>query len=409
MSKTDEKYYNENKQLFDIIKKRQEVLSSFKAINNEKNINQGEIQDARETRRVRNIETKQKSGLSATQRNRLRYIEEMGRRRQEGFRENETRTRSSNFDKQTRQIKILNEKYYNQDFGYKGIHLNLNYNGVPVEIQLQTENSLKLKIESDLFYEKYRSKTNLSDKEIFQKNIEQSNYIKKWNHLLDDNAFKALRAEVSSVYVPANSSSPVGLANSQPATGLVGLVQEPSTNSRNESFVNLNNRRVIVTSNNSTSSSSLSSESISQTRKNNNQRTYIEIVKDSASLRHNKVYNLKTINDLINNALTNIMNKFSNAKSVRIPNGKSNLINKSFKEINLAEDLDLAANNVANMIKESIIIFDNGVGNSIQQVKIGDFGHNEVLRKQSNIYAYISKQNCKDRHVIPKALTIFDF
>ena len=116
------------------------------------------------------------------------------------------------------------------DDGYKGIHLNLSYEGIPVEIQLHTKESWKLKTESDLFYEKYRSIdiSKLSLEQVQEKNKLEKLYIQKWNYLLDNQEFKALRAEVSSLN--DSKSSSLG-SSSQPYKGEDTSFQTPSLNS----------------------------------------------------------------------------------------------------------------------------------------------------------------------------------
>lgn len=88
----------------------------------------------------------------------------------------------------------------------------------------------------------------------------------KW--LLEEQDFKALRAEVSSL---KNSISSSLGSISENETGLDVKVQEEPSNSLNGNVEISNNRPVGVNTNSlrSTSSSSLSSESISQTRKIN--------------------------------------------------------------------------------------------------------------------------------------------
>ena len=133
---------------------------------------------------------------------------------------------------------------------YKGIHLNLIYNNVPVEIQLHTKNSWKLKTESDLFYDKWRSfKYSKLDQNQKDEYTKQENLLEnKWSQMLEERDFHALRAEASSV---KNSMSSSLGSNSQPYTSSVGLDQDPSTNSNNSSSAKepLNNRPVGVNTN----------------------------------------------------------------------------------------------------------------------------------------------------------------
>ena len=133
---------------------------------------------------------------------------------------------------------------------YKGIHLNLKYNDIPVEIQLHTENSWKLKTESDLFYEKYRNfkdiENQLSPEKYEEYMKEKEVYKSKWSQLLEERDFKALRAEASSL---KNSISSSRGSISQNATGDLVLDQEEPINSLNGNEVTSSNRPVGVNTN----------------------------------------------------------------------------------------------------------------------------------------------------------------
>lgn len=119
--------------------------------------------------------------------------------------------------------------------------MNLNVNGFLVEIQLHTAKSWELKYQSDKYYEKYRSvnEKKLSQVEIVEKNKLENEFIKKWNHLLSNRDFNALRASVSESKYSISSS--LG-SNSIPNTGLTGEIHLPSTNSLRSVKRSLNSR-----------------------------------------------------------------------------------------------------------------------------------------------------------------------
>lgn len=116
------------------------------------------------------------------------------------------------------------------------------------------------------------------------------------------------------------------------------------------------------------------------TDKGNNRPTYKELIKNSANLKHTKVYDVKTTNQIVENALTNMLDKFSNAIKITIPTGKNNLKNFTFEELNLAKNMDLAVENVAKQIESAVVTFDNGVNGNVK-IELSKLGYTEDLTK----------------------------
>ena len=105
-----------------------------------------------------------------------------------------------------------------------------------------------------------------------------------------------------------------------------------------------------------------------------------EIIKSNANLKHEKVYSLKTTNQIVDNALVNMLNKWSNAVKITIPTGKTKLKEFTFEELNLYKDKDKAIENIVNEIESAIVTFDNGT-NGHQKIALKDLGMHEDLTK----------------------------
>lgn len=88
--------------------------------------------------------------------------------------------------------------------------------------------------------------------------------------------------------------------------------------------------------------------------------TYTEIVKDSANLKQAKVYNLSTVQNMVDNVLKNMLDKFDNATKIKVKNSKDSLIKSTFAELNLTKDLDRSVEAIMDSVLDSTITFDNG-------------------------------------------------
>ena len=105
-----------------------------------------------------------------------------------------------------------------------------------------------------------------------------------------------------------------------------------------------------------------------------------EIIKSNANLKHEKVYNLKTANQIVDNALVNMLNKWGNAIKISIPTGKNKLKDFTFEELNLYKDKDKAIENIVNQIESAIVTFDNG-NNGTVKAPLKDFNMHDDLTK----------------------------
>ena len=115
--------------------------------------------------------------------------------------------------------------------------------------------------------------------------------------------------------------------------------------------------------------------------KENNRPTETELIKNSANLKHTKVYDLKTTNQIVENALTNMLDKFDNAVKITIPNGKGNLKNFTFEELNLAKNMDTAVENIVDQIESAVVTFEKDANGHSNKVKLAHLGHREDLEK----------------------------
>ena len=212
----------------------------------------------------------------------------------------------------TRDIDIKGYENGQEVSGYKGIHLNLNYNDVNIEIQLHTEASWKQKLKSDKFYDKYRS---INPKSLKGKALEE--YLEgkaqdelEWNYLLEsDKDFQYLRAEAKSLKSTASSLGSNSLIDN--FAGSTNL--EPSNSSNPFGYEHLINRPVEVTVNNSIDDSSSS----------NNILTSNE--------------NFDNANDLTSSEIEELTNKFEEVKFV--PNSRELLTIENNKIKNKISEL----------------------------------------------------------------------
>ena len=166
---------------------------------------------------------------------------------------------------------------------YRGIHLNLVVNDIPVEIQLHTKESWGLKLQGDKFYEKYRNldMKNLSLEEHKEYLREKERFTEAWNHLEEDKLFSALIAALSEENV--STSSLFGSKN-HIGTFVNGSTQDSleyssTINPFSLEEENFNNRPRDVKTNSTTNNSSLDNNSIAQNQKEN-----VEENKNSAIL-----------------------------------------------------------------------------------------------------------------------------
>lgn len=111
-----------------------------------------------------------------------------------------------------------------------------------------------------------------------------------------------------------------------------------------------------------------------------NRPTEREIIKNNANLKHEKVYSLKTVNQIVDNALVNMLNKWGNAIKITIPTGKTKLKEFTFEELNLYKDKEKAIENIVDEIESAVVTFDNGV-NGHQKIALKDLGMHEDLTK----------------------------
>lgn len=105
-----------------------------------------------------------------------------------------------------------------------------------------------------------------------------------------------------------------------------------------------------------------------------------EIIKNSANLKHEKVYKVKTTNQIVENALTNVIDKLPQGAKISVPQTKANLKDFVFQELNLAKDRDLAVKNIVEQIEQAIVTF-NDENNNEQKVTLSELGLKEDLTK----------------------------
>ena len=232
-----------------------------------------------------------------------------------------------------KKIDIKNKK------AYKAIHLNLNCNEIPVEIQLHTNNSWKLKTDEDVnLYDKWRSIpwSKMTDEQKAEYKANENYYDEQWNQILEERDFKALRAEVSSVN--SSISSSLG-SNSQPYTSLTGETHEPLTYSSKSSSANepLNNLPVGVNTNRFSSTSNTSTDNIILEQEELNIEPFetnkAKKIKDYANQRLGKVISLKDTSKVYNQIVDYIYANFGT--SVKNVNSK---VRALFEEYNVVTD-----------------------------------------------------------------------
>ena len=100
------------------------------------------------------------------------------------------------------------------------------------------------------------------------------------------------------------------------------------------------------------------------------------LVKDSANLRKEKVYSLKTTEEIIKNVLTNIRKKFPDGLKIKLSSSQNSIIRKTFEEINLSSDVD----NVISNLMETILNANVEIGDddNIVAYKLSDIASDEI-------------------------------
>lgn len=94
------------------------------------------------------------------------------------------------------------------------------------------------------------------------------------------------------------------------------------------------------------------------------------LVKDSANLRKQKVYTLKTTGGILKNVLTNLKDKFPDGVEIKLSGSKADIIRKTFEEINLSKDEDSVVNNLIDTILNGKISIKDG--NDVIEYNISD-------------------------------------
>ena len=124
-----------------------------------------------------------------------------------------------------------------------------------------------------------------------------------------------------------------------------------------------------------------------------------EIVKNTGSLKHARVYGIKDTNELINNSLQILLDNIHNAKKITIPTGKTNLKNFTFEELNLAKNVDKAVDNIVEKINSAVVTLDNGVNGTVK-LNLSDFNiKDEIKTNLKNLLANSGQLSEKSKWV----------
>lgn len=101
------------------------------------------------------------------------------------------------------------------------------------------------------------------------------------------------------------------------------------------------------------------------------------LVKDSANLRKQKVYTLKTTGGILKNVLTNLKDKFPDGVEIKLSGSKADIIRKTFEEINLSKDEDSVVNNLVDTILNGKISIKDG--NDVIEYNISDVATQKII------------------------------
>ena len=260
----------------------------------------------------------------------------------------------------TRDIDIKGYENGQEKSGYKGIHLNLNYNDVNIEIQLHTEASWKQKLKSDKFYDKYRSVkdfSKLSKEERAEHDRLEEQDKKEWDYLLEsDKDFQNLRAEAKSLKETASSLG----SSVQPGNGLeISENLEPSHSVQSPS-TRLINRPVDVTVNNSIENTSSDNDILTQDEKNTKKFAKSNIlelskneVKDLANRKQGEVISYKSASDFIK-SFNSIGEVLENRLGIKL-NRNDTAVNDLFNDTNI-QNSEVA---VDNLFKNTLVDYND--------------------------------------------------
>lgn len=223
---------------------------------------------------------------------------------------------------------------------YRGIHLNLNYEDINIEIQLHSKESWNLKLEGDRFYDKYRGvldNKNLLNNEEYLKGYNELR--EKWDYLLSTNeVFQNLRASSNDInerqsFLGSKSSKYKGFEKSE---------NEFESKSYSENRLSSNDplikRPSAVTKNNELTIENTSSDNNILTQDENNSKKYsksnvLELskneVKDLANKKEGEVITYKSATDFVNsfNSIGEVLEDRFNIKLNRSDTAITDLFN----------------------------------------------------------------------------------
>ncbi len=210
------------------------------------------------------------------------------------------------------------------EFGYKGVHLNLKYQDIPIEIQLHSTKSWDVKLKQDTIYDRWRSKkTKLTEEEKIQKEKDYA-YSRSLSETLEqDSVYKQIKSLAQKIN---------------------GEVSQETSNAKINTPSSVKNEIVkaanITSSNNSNKQTEqeVSNKKFEETNPLMPKNHETALVKNYAEWNRNMVTSLKTNEDVVNAMVKTLEVKYGGEVKITPPVSKANLSRKLFEEISLSKN-----------------------------------------------------------------------